>query len=206
MVVTDRFYCIIEQRGPIPTAECQRNGFRCPSKNLAPCPSNYHDNWVVIRVGIIKKHATIYIFIGYREWFQECYRDQTYMICFWKRDTIRNWKGSLSTLHYDSMRVCAPKSRGAFPERSHYTRKPGSLKNIIGVHFNLNISFNKRKKNIPQFYRFNPQWGIGNDIPCNGEYRQICNISRTLVGHKIVHRSDVVGAAPVGAAPTTSSF
>ena len=32
-------------------------------------------------------------------------------------------------------------------------------------------------------------------------YRQISNISRTLVGNKIVDHSDVVGAAP-----TTSSF
>ena len=32
------------------------------------------------------------------------------------------------------------------------------------------------------------------------------NISRTLVGSKIVDNSDVVGASPVGAAPTTSSF
>ena len=37
-------------------------------------------------------------------------------------------------------------------------------------------------------------------------YRQISNIIRTLVGNKIVDHSDVVGAAPVGAAPTTSSF
>ena len=32
------------------------------------------------------------------------------------------------------------------------------------------------------------------------------NISRTLVGNKIVDNSDVVGASPAGAAPTTSSF
>ena len=32
------------------------------------------------------------------------------------------------------------------------------------------------------------------------------NISRTRVGNKIVDHSDVVGASPVGAAPTTSSF
>ena len=32
------------------------------------------------------------------------------------------------------------------------------------------------------------------------------NISRTLVGNKIVDHSDVVGATPVGAAPTSSSF
>ena len=37
-------------------------------------------------------------------------------------------------------------------------------------------------------------------------YRQTSNISRTLVGNEIVDHSDVVGAAPVGAAPTTSSF
>ena len=36
-------------------------------------------------------------------------------------------------------------------------------------------------------------------------YRKVPNISRTLVGNKIVARSDVVGAVPVGAAPTTSS-
>ena len=37
-------------------------------------------------------------------------------------------------------------------------------------------------------------------------YRKPSNISRTLVGNKIVDNSDVVGASPVGAAPTTSSF
>ena len=38
------------------------------------------------------------------------------------------------------------------------------------------------------------------------KYRKVSNISRTLVGNKIVDHSDVVGASPVGAAPTTSSF
>ena len=37
-------------------------------------------------------------------------------------------------------------------------------------------------------------------------YRQVFNISHTLVGNEIVDHSDVVGASPVGAAPTTSSF
>ena len=37
-------------------------------------------------------------------------------------------------------------------------------------------------------------------------YRQVSNIRRTLVGNEIVDQSDVVGASPVGAAPTTSSF
>ena len=37
-------------------------------------------------------------------------------------------------------------------------------------------------------------------------YRQVSNISRTLVGNNIVDHSDVERAPPVGAAPTTSSF
>ena len=37
-------------------------------------------------------------------------------------------------------------------------------------------------------------------------YRKTSNITRTLVGNKIVDNSDVVEASPVGAAPTTSSF
>ena len=39
-----------------------------------------------------------------------------------------------------------------------------------------------------------------------GYYRQTSNVNRTLVGNKIVDHSDGVGASPVGAAPTTSSF
>ena len=39
-----------------------------------------------------------------------------------------------------------------------------------------------------------------------GTYRKTSNISCTLVGNKIVDQSGVVGASPVGAAPTTSSF
>ena len=37
-------------------------------------------------------------------------------------------------------------------------------------------------------------------------YSQASNISRYLVGNKIVEHSDVAGALPVGNAPTTSSF
>ena len=39
-----------------------------------------------------------------------------------------------------------------------------------------------------------------------GKYCQVSDISRTSVGNNIVDLSDVVGASPVGAAPTTSSF
>ena len=41
---------------------------------------------------------------------------------------------------------------------------------------------------------------------CDTTYRKTSSISRTLVGNKIIDNSDVVGASPVGAAPTTSSF
>ena len=37
-------------------------------------------------------------------------------------------------------------------------------------------------------------------------YRQISNLRHSLVGNKTIDDSDVVGALPVGAAPTTSSF
>ena len=37
-------------------------------------------------------------------------------------------------------------------------------------------------------------------------YHKISNIRRTLTCNKLVDHSDVVGASPVGAAPTTSSF
>ena len=37
-------------------------------------------------------------------------------------------------------------------------------------------------------------------------YRQTSNITCTLVGNITVDNSDVVGASPVGAAPTTSSL
>ena len=37
-------------------------------------------------------------------------------------------------------------------------------------------------------------------------YRQVSNISGTLVGNNIVDNSVVVGASPLGAAPTTSSL
>ena len=40
----------------------------------------------------------------------------------------------------------------------------------------------------------------------NATYRKTSNISRTIVGNIIVDNLDVVGASPVGAAPTTLSF
>ena len=48
-------------------------------------------------------------------------------------------------------------------------------------------------------------WHTDNHTPIR-TYRQVSNMRRTLVGNKIVNNSDVVGASPVGAAPTTSSL
>ena len=51
-----------------------------------------------------------------------------------------------------------------------------------------------------------PSCRVLNVLMVAAEYRQVSNIRRTLAGYKIVHHSDGVGASPVGAAPTTSSF
>ena len=43
-------------------------------------------------------------------------------------------------------------------------------------------------------------------LPTHSLQCQTSNISRTLVSNEIADHSDVVGASPVGVAPTTSSF
>ena len=49
--------------------------------------------------------------------------------------------------------------------------------------------------------------GVQKDRSAHGwNHRKTSDISRTFVGNKIVDNSDVIGASPVGAAPTTSSF
>ena len=52
--------------------------------------------------------------------------------------------------------------------------------------------------------RQNPVWV--HPLCISHAYRKTSNIRFTLVGNKIVDHSDVVEAAPVGAAPTASSF
>ena len=50
-------------------------------------------------------------------------------------------------------------------------------------------------------------WIVGCSAPSQYlNYHKTSNINRTLVSNKIVDNSDVVGASPLGAAPTTSSF
>ena len=45
------------------------------------------------------------------------------------------------------------------------------------------------------------KWAVLDDT-----YLQASNVSRSVVGNKIVGQSDVVEASPVGATPTTPSF
>ena len=75
--------------------------------------------------------------------------------------------------------------------------------------------YHKYRGLIPILYEYNKGicvWFIifirSYQIQCTvgNAYFQISNISGTLVGNKIIDHSDVVGASPVGAAPTTSSF
>ena len=47
---------------------------------------------------------------------------------------------------------------------------------------------------------------VNNIAPLNHIYRKTSDIRYALMGNKIVDHSDIVGASPVGAAPTTSSF
>ena len=67
-------------------------------------------------------------------------------------------------------------------------------------HISLNVHFN----NASHYNRNPHEMYFSNYKQCM--YRKTSNISRTLVGNKIVDNSDVVGASPIGAAPTTSSF
>ena len=56
-------------------------------------------------------------------------------------------------------------------------------------------------------YKYIKQGCFGtNFLFINSLKSKVSNIRRTQVGNKIVDHSDVVGASPVGAAPTTSSF
>ena len=61
-------------------------------------------------------------------------------------------------------------------------------------------SFHFSKKNAMKFCV------LERDTECQWMYHQNSNIRHSLVGDKIVDHSDVIGASPVGAAPTTSSF
>ena len=68
------------------------------------------------------------------------------------------------------------------------------------------FSTKKAEKIQIHFYIFIIKFSMQRVLSTFLLYHQTSNISRTLLGNKIVDHSDVVGASPVGAAPTTSSF
>ena len=69
---------------------------------------------------------------------------------------------------------------------------------------------------MSEFYRTKMEYGISHELNIvfccalfwygQKTYRKTSNIRHTLMGNKNGDHSDVVGASPVGAAPTTSSF
>ena len=66
-------------------------------------------------------------------------------------------------------------------------------------HFNAVETNSLTFKNVESFH-----WNICYSV--SFKYRKTSNKRRTLVGNKIGDHSDVNGASPVGAAPTTSLF
>ena len=72
--------------------------------------------------------------------------------------------------------------------------------------------FHLKSREILNSQRSNTQYWMIYKSPSNSIIMKTCiycknsNISRTMVGNKIVDHSDVIGAVPIGAAPTTSSF
>ena len=78
-------------------------------------------------------------------------------------------------------------------QRSH----GGNPKNgcLLSWHSHTSVSLNALQK-----------WRLKVNVWSGSRYRQTSNIRRTLIGSKLVGHSDVDGASPVGAAPTTSSF
>ena len=90
-------------------------------------------------------------------------------------------------------------------QRKH--QSSASLAFVMGIH---RWSVNSQHRGRVAWKKFPFDDVIMKDSYCTviaaKTYRQLSNTSRTLVGNKIVDRSDVFGAPHVGAAPTTSSL
>ena len=73
--------------------------------------------------------------------------------------------------------------------------------------FPMNLHY--ERKIIGEMHPWSDCLSVALQCYTDGEFQTYCQVStirRILVGNKIVDHSDVVGASPVGAAPTTSSF
>ena len=72
---------------------------------------------------------------------------------------------------------------------------------ILNCNKTFDLTFDEQDQRSNSFYT-----GYKNSFYELTMYCQNSNIRRTLAGNKIVDHSDVVGASPLCAAPTTSSF
>ena len=88
----------------------------------------------------------------------------------------------------------------------HIKHKNASLISLVNVCGFMTMRFHHRTGIVAWWYDRMLTCYIRDSWVNFMTYRKISNIRRTLVGNKIVDHSDVVGASPVGAAPTTSSF
>ena len=105
---------------------------------------------------------------------------------------INNWHNTMSTKFPHASRVSG---------RALFTGSIGNwLANGIGPVLILQTDYKKKTpKLVAKFW-------LPNLVLYQTDYRQVSNIRRTSVGNKIFDHLDLVGASPVGAAPTTSSF
>ena len=103
---------------------------------------------------------------------------------FWPRDTIWRHRSRSTLAQVLACCLMAP---------SHYLNQYWLIISKVLWH-SYEGNFAGNAPDIYHWYDF------------ENDYRKTSNIRRTLVDSKIVDHWDVVGAPPVGAAPTTSSF
>ena len=77
---------------------------------------------------------------------------------------------------------------------------------MLLLNFNENISYRPWRNRYIHVYLSETEMSCLPVKKLSKTYRQISNIRRILERNIIVDHSDVVGAPPAGAAPTTSSF
>ena len=82
-----------------------------------------------------------------------------------------------------------------------YIRMRRNIKVCSCIMVKFTLEDRERQEHTGLAWMIDIIWMIGYN-----KYNETSNISCTLVGNKIVDHSDVVGALPVGTAPTTSSF
>ena len=122
-----------------------------------------------------------------------CYSDVTYMIVLAAQDIHNSTICSMACFGWQQNKTqLRIRLRAEWPFRNRLSYRGSSQ-----------ISYNIRHFGI--LFLINYTYLVYTQH-CTQSYRKTSNISRTIVGNKFVDHSDVVGASPVGAAPTTSAF